>query len=372
MGRRRTREELEAEADAQAQAVAQAQTALAAAARPAAAARTRLVLLRAWQQVLRATTEHLGTEQPCESMEVAQVENSASAPAGEAALVGPVGTDVYLFGGHVQEEPEVVARAARFLRDACRRARRGGVGVVGGTVGGAVDGNEAGGRRSGDGSDDGGCGGDCGGARNGHDDTQQGAQGVQDDAVLVQLLRSSAVERALDSNIPTRGSDSASENVGISTAAAAAEKCLLCRADMAGPEGGMYHRLNTGSVSNGQASGKQAAIRVAAPAGGQDGRCGKAAGLEGLELPGWAVCRRGHRLTRCADTLVPTLSVDFRRCEVCWSVIEVLRNSVGGKRGSGNGVAAYNWDTVLRGMVARERGVCVLCDVLVTTRGFAL
>lgn len=92
-------------------------------------------------------------------------------------------------------------------------------------------------------------------------------------------------------------------------------------------------------------------------------------------LPGWAVCLRGHRLRRCMDTLEPTLTVGYRRCEVCRCVLEVGQSSVNTFLGEmGLGGRAWVSGTGVKGIVdsERERCTCLFCDVLLLSGSSAL
>ena len=82
-------------------------------------------------------------------------------------------------------------------------------------------------------------------------------------------------------------------------------------------------------------------------------------------LPGWAVCQRGHRMQRCMNTLEPTLAASYRRCEVCRCLLEV---------GPAADVAPLSdTDTDWRAWASgglrseRERCFCLFCDVLLLT-----
>ncbi|CAM9208782.1 unnamed protein product [Scytosiphon promiscuus] len=123
------------------------------------------------------------------------------------------------------------------------------------------------------------------------------------------------------------------------------------------------------------------------PTAGVGGRAGsKAAGsrveeeaagvqVPQLELPGWAVCRRGHRVRRCMDTLAPSVGLGYRRCEVCRcvrippaegssppGVVEVGLGSGGGAFGAGGASSSS----------ALEGSTCVFCNVLLATDGSAV
>lgn len=333
--------------------MAQARAAVAAAIRPAVTARTRLVLLRAWQQVLRAR------ERPSASTEM----SSASGGSAESeAAVGPVSTSAAaredgrrpvvqptVVGAFGAPETEVITRAAMFLREACRRVR-------------------------GSGDDDGGGGGGGPGSRKGARANNSQESTVEEDPVLIRLLRSADVERTLfqlelfspGTLASNRGRDrGGDDSLPVAKEAdASIEKCLLCRADMVGPEGS-FGRGSRGAVGNGKG-----VTEKPAPGQGSDVE----GGISGLELPGWAVCARGHRLARCMDTLAPTLSVDFRRCEVCRSVVEVSEAvaSAGGGEAGGSRRRPIRDEVLARGIVQCKRGTCVLCGILVTARGYAI
>lgn len=91
-----------------------------------------------------------------------------------------------------------------------------------------------------------------------------------------------------------------------------------------------------------------------------------------LELPGWAVCRRGHRLRRCMDTLAPTAGVDYRRCEVCRCVL-VTPDSFPGPEGDARGEESRVWGRGWgKGSWMREMSACVFCNVLLSSGSSAV
>lgn len=142
------------------------------------------------------------------------------------------------------------------------------------------------------------------------------------------------------------------------------EKCGLCGAQVVevSPEG---------RVGGGGGGGVGGGATSRGSGGGEGGATPRgAAGLgTSLELPGWTVCRMGHRLRRCMNSLLPSLAVEYRRCEVCRSVMEMPLSSNDGCGGGGGGGGVGEGGGC---ELPQERCVCVFCNVLLASGSFAV
>lgn len=98
---------------------------------------------------------------------------------------------------------------------------------------------------------------------------------------------------------------------------------------------------------------------------GMSGNEAEAAPVE--SLPGWAVCRRRHRVRRCMHSFAPTLAVEFRRCQVCRCVLEITSSQDGRSHNPSSGQDGAQ-DAKDEGN-ERHRGVCVFCNVLLVPSG---
>lgn len=251
----------------------------------ASAARTRLALMKAWRDVSEAGP-------------AAQLQQNGSSfasllrAAGERAE-GAKGADV--------------ARrttAESFLREACRRARQRLA-----SMGGDGDADEQ--RRLHGGSLNAKCASTV---------KQGGVEGCLAGPLAtpsVNLPRLEDVEKVVFAGEqPATGDPKPSSHPPVS------EECLLCGAGMMDNDG----------------------------AGGEQGGGNSVSSMGGAQdLPGWAVCLRGHRLRRCMDTLTPSLAIGYKRCEVCRCILELSSPADGGLS------------------TTRGRRACVFCDVLLVS-----
>lgn len=166
------------------------------------------------------------------------------------------------------------------------------------------------------------------------------------------------------------------------------EGCLLCGAPVLSPSDRAAVGAGAGGVGakpgddgdsprakappGGAGGEKSGSVDGGEVGGGGEGKKGGAVDAIGaagkLELPGWAVCRRGHRLRRCMETLAPALGVSYRRCEVCRCVLVSPDSFPGPEVSEGGGGGAGGRHGVLdqaRGSALwmRERSACVFCNV---------
>ncbi|CAN0142449.1 unnamed protein product [Ectocarpus fasciculatus] len=88
-----------------------------------------------------------------------------------------------------------------------------------------------------------------------------------------------------------------------------------------------------------------------------------------LELPGWVVCRRGHRFRRSMDTLAPIPGVGYRRCEVCKCVRALSPSRCDEEHGLG-GVASGGSRSDLA--LPSDGSTCVFCNVMLASCGSAV
>lgn len=327
------------EIEEQTQATTQAEAALAASIAPALAARTRLSLLQAWKQVLcwrertkinashaRGPLVDSGTPRNgVGTISRGLVENMAGEQ-GVSSVMGSVG-----------EGADVISSVERVLGEACRRGR------IGGRSGG--DNLDVAHRRA-----------PADGAQSG-EAAAVGSTTAVPSFIEMDIPCLAEVERTLadgSAATPALKSNSGSGEPPSIATAPSVERCLLCMADMIGIEGTAINQsADDSGMRRKDAGGRTFEGAAGAEAGGGESGDKEEGGI--LELPGWATCRRGHRFRRCMDTLAPTMSVEYRRCDVCRCVMEMGGSSRG--------------EAVARSVIERERGTCVFCDVLVTATG---
>eukprot|EP00752_Nemacystus_decipiens_P005027 g4567.t1 len=113
-------------------------------------------------------------------------------------------------------------------------------------------------------------------------------------------------------------------------------------------------------------------VGAGAESGGEGEKAGAADATGVLELPGWAVCRRGHRLRRCMDTLAPALGVGYRRCDVCRCVLVLPESFPVPEVGEGGGEVGVSRKDRGKASWMRERSSCAFCNVSLSSGSSAV
>ncbi|CAN0234711.1 unnamed protein product, partial [Ectocarpus sp. 12 AP-2014] len=375
----------------------------------ASAARSRLALMRAWEQVRLLPGDVASGVGRATPTTVPKDAVSATAAAvhrggGSGGSVDDVDGTAAGTGAVQQRQPAAVAKqraaAERCLRAACGLASarsRSALGLTGGTAGGFLAGPLAtpvidlpleqdvraallepeGSRKMHD-----------NGVRHGSEDISRGGvEGVTGQAAAPALLSSSAgphsaagEETCLLCGAPilsdaAAAAAAAAAAVAAARAVASADDPRACGTSsiVSTPAGVGASPAGGGGGGGGGGDGKvesRTAGEENASTSGRKGGGGEDGVLAGeLELPGWVVCHRGHRFRRSMDTLAPIPGVGYRRCEVCRCVRALSPScrdeedglGVGGSGGSPADLAS-----------PPDGSTCVFCNVMLASCGSAV